>query len=109
MTYEEALEVLETIHEFYPDKFQVTKRKANLLIPQLEEMDFAGVMNKLAAFTAAAPFPPTLSQIAVFPPEENYYLERMKAWEKEADAVSEETKRAFHIKLEQLMEGFSND
>ncbi|MFD2923102.1 hypothetical protein [Halobacillus naozhouensis] len=109
MDHREALEVLETISELYSNKFEITKRVADILIPELMEMDFPGVMKKLSAFAARNVFPPTLSEIAVYPPEKNTTLEKIQQWEQEAASVSAETKQRFLKQLQQLVEGMSRD
>ena len=67
MTLDEAIEVMKTIHAYYPDKYLLTRRKVKMVVPLLEQMDYAGVMKKLMDFYAAAPYPPALSEIAVLP------------------------------------------
>lgn len=70
MNRNEAIDVLETIRDIYP-KFEVSERKANILIPKLQPMDYGLVMEKLSAHVAAHPYPPTIAEIAAFPPEAN--------------------------------------
>ncbi|MRG87620.1 hypothetical protein [Salinibacillus xinjiangensis] len=43
MTYEEAVQILESITELYP-KFTITEQKAQLLIPMLTKMNYRQVM-----------------------------------------------------------------
>ncbi|WP_079528053.1 hypothetical protein [Halobacillus hunanensis] len=109
MDQREALEVLETMSELYPNKIEITERVADMLIPELMEMDFTGVRKKLSAFAARNVFPPTLSEIAVYPPEENTYLDKMRQWEQEAANVTPETKQRFQKQLQQLVEEMSHD
>ncbi|MGP4074819.1 hypothetical protein [Halobacillus sp. K22] len=109
MKSHEAIEILETMQEMYPGKFEVTQRMINTALPQLMQMDFKAVMEKLSRYAFTSPFPPSFADIAVYLPEENAYLEKMKVWEQEAAEVSEETKRHFEEKLEQFMRRFSDD
>ncbi|UOQ94763.1 hypothetical protein MUO14_07470 [Halobacillus shinanisalinarum] len=109
MDHGEALEVLETISELYPNKFEITERVARMLIPQLREMDFSAVMDKLSKFAVRHPFPPTIAEIAVYLPEENKHLIKMREWEKEAASVSEETKHRFRERIHQLVKEMSRD
>ncbi|MBX0358371.1 hypothetical protein [Halobacillus sp. Nhm2S1] len=109
MKREEAIEVLETISELYPQKFDITERVANMLIPKLLEMDYQGVMAKLSDFAVRSPFPPTLGEIAVYEPEENLHLEQMKVWEAEAAEVSDEIRQRFMDKLRSLAEDKSHE
>lgn len=103
MTKEEALNVLDMIDGVYPT-FNLTKKKGDILMPQLEKMDFEGVMKKLNAYIAENRFPPTIAEIAVFPPAENPHLEEMKMWEREAAKVPVEIKERFRKALLKLIE-----
>ncbi|WP_431803303.1 hypothetical protein [Halobacillus andaensis] len=107
MKYEEAAEVLETIEELFPEKFVITERKIAVFIPELMKMDFASVMDKLFGYAARYPFPPTLADIASYPPKPNDYLEKKKQWDEEAAKVPEETKRLFEEKFEALLKKVS--
>lgn len=108
MTHEEALDVLETISELYPH-FELTKKKAQLLLPQLKKMDYKRVIDKLAAYVSTNPFPPTIADIAAYPPSNNDHLEKMKEWQREASKVPIETKRRFQEHIRQLMKEKSHD
>ncbi|WP_082232071.1 hypothetical protein [Halobacillus massiliensis] len=107
MTYEEAVDVLEAMSHLYPGRFEVTKRRAEIFIPQLEKMVYEGVLAKLTDYALDNPFPPTLSDIAVYPPKENEYLARMKQWEEEAAKVPQETKALFQKKFDELVRRLS--
>ncbi|RWZ54563.1 hypothetical protein EQV77_14945 [Halobacillus fulvus] len=109
MNHNQAIEVLETISELYPRKFDITERVAKILIPKLLKMDFDGVIGKLSDYAVSNPFPPTVSDIAVYPPEENRHLERMKEWEEEAAEVSDEVRKLFLKKLNSLAEEKSDE
>ncbi|WP_163971073.1 replicative helicase loader/inhibitor [Oceanobacillus halotolerans] len=102
MKREEAIDILETVKEMYP-KFEVTKRKLNMLIPQLEQMDYRVVMGNLSAYVERNTFAPTIADIAAYPPEENIYLTKIDAWRQEAASVPEETKMRFREELHQLV------
>ncbi|MFD1851400.1 hypothetical protein [Oceanobacillus bengalensis] len=103
MTPKEGLEVLETIAELYP-KFEVTKRKVRILLPQFEQMDFEGVMNNLSNHVATYAYPPTIAEIAAYLPEPNKHLEDLKKWEEEAAKVPKEVKDCFKAELAKLVE-----
>ncbi|GGF17996.1 hypothetical protein GCM10010954_15970 [Halobacillus andaensis] len=103
MNYDQAVVVLQTIRELYPDKFKITKTKAEVIIPQLEKMEFELVKKKLSEYAGKYPFPPTLADIAVYPPRENPHLEKIKKWDQEAEGVSDETKQLLQEKLEELI------
>ncbi|MCA0970828.1 hypothetical protein LCM20_09520 [Halobacillus litoralis] len=109
MNKNEAIEVLETITELYPRKFEITERVAKMLIPKLLEMDYSGVMNKLSDFAVKSPFPPTIAEIAVYEPEANKHLDQMKAWEAEAADVSDEVRSIFLKKLNALAKGKTDE
>lgn len=105
MTEEESFDVLKTIAELYP-RYELTKRKAQILLPQLQKMEYDGVLKKLSAYVAEHPHAPTIAEIAVYPPEENKHLKMMKEWQAEADKVSEETKQQFRLQMQQLLGKF---
>ncbi|MBA2176135.1 hypothetical protein H0266_14660 [Halobacillus locisalis] len=109
MKREQAIDVLETISELYPQKFDITERVANMLIPKLLEMDYQAVLSKLSDFAVRSPFPPTIGEIAVYEPEKNHHLDQMKQWEAEAAEVSDEIRRQFMDKFRSLTEDKSNE
>lgn len=94
MTKEEALEILKSIDEMYP-RFQLTKRKAMLLIPNLMNMDYDGVMKNLSAYVMENPYPPILNEIAAYAEEADHVLAEIEAWQEEAKKVSPEVKERF--------------
>ncbi|MGP4076294.1 hypothetical protein [Halobacillus sp. K22] len=102
MNYEEAVEVLKTIEEVYAGKFPLTKRKVTLWTAELEKMKYDPVMRRLTNHVVKSPFPPTLSEIAVYEVSDNGMAEKMARWKKEAAEVSEETKRLFLEKLDEM-------
>jgi len=108
MNRNEAIDVLETIRDIYP-KFNVTERKAKILLPQLTPMDYGLVMEKLSAYVAANPFPPTIAEIAAYPPEENEYLDRISKWREEAAQVPDGVKQSFHEQMVKLLKEKTND
>ncbi|MGP4060999.1 hypothetical protein [Halobacillus sp. H74] len=103
MKYEEAVDVLETMEELFEGKFTITKRKLTVFVPELEKMEYSPVMDKLYHYASQYPYPPTLADIAVYPPKENDYLEKMRRWDEEAANVPEETKQRFLEKFEELI------
>ncbi|WP_117149116.1 MULTISPECIES: hypothetical protein [Paraliobacillus] len=106
MNANQAFDIIDTIAELYP-KFVITKRKVDILLPQLKQMDYNNVLEKLSAYAAAYPYPPTLAEIAAYPPAPNIYLEQMRQWKKEAAQVPEETKLQFKQLLDTLFKGMS--
>ena len=102
MNHDEAVEVLKTIEEVYGDKFPRMKRKAELWISQLKKMKYDPVMRRLTNHVVKSPFPPTLSEIAVYEVADNGMAEKMARWKKEAAEVPEETKQLFIEKLNEL-------
>ncbi|WP_082232912.1 hypothetical protein [Halobacillus massiliensis] len=103
MKYEQAVQVLETIEELYEGKFMITKRKLAVFVPELENMEFERVMDKVYHYASKFPLPPTLSDIAAYPPKKDDYLEKMRRWDEEAARVPKETKRLFQEKFEELL------
>ncbi|PAV27781.1 hypothetical protein CIL05_20090 [Virgibacillus profundi] len=102
MKKEEALEVLRTINEMYP-RFNLTKRKAKVLVPNLMQMDYQGVMKNLSAYIMEHPYPPMLSEIAAYLDVEDSHLEEMEKWQEEAKKVSPKVKEQFQEQFEQLI------
>src|SRR5699024_1665631 len=103
MTNQEALEVLKTINEMYP-RFNLTKRKAAMLIPNLKPMDYDGVMANLSAYVMDSPYPPLLSEIAAYPDEGESMLEKMEEWQAEAEKVPQEVKDNFRKEMQRLLQ-----
>ncbi|WP_217587489.1 replicative helicase loader/inhibitor [Lentibacillus saliphilus] len=102
MTHEEAVDILEMIAEVYP-KFEMTRKKAALLLPPLKEMDYKGVLDKLSAHVVKHPYAPTIAEIAAYPPERNLHLEEMSRWHAEAAKVSPEVKARFRDAMLELI------
>lgn len=102
MIKKEALEVLQTINEMYP-RFNLTKRKAKVLVPNLIQMDYQGVMKNLSAYVLEHPYPPMLSEIAAYQDIEESHLEEMEKWREEAKNVSPKVKEQFREQFEQFI------
>lgn len=102
MTQDQAVDILETMAELYP-KFELSRKKAQILLPQLRKMDYQGVLDKLSAYVADHPYAPTIAEIAVYLPEENGQLQLMKEWQAEAEKVTEETKSRFRLQMHKLL------
>ena len=104
MTTDEALEILKTINEMYP-KFNLTKRKATILVPSLKQMDYTGVLKNLSAHVMHNLYPPILSEIAAYPQEnkKDSPLTEIEKWEEEAKKVTPEMKQHFQSKFEKLL------
>ncbi|ELK47833.1 hypothetical protein QRD89_18685 [Halobacillus sp. ACCC02827] len=109
MTYEEAVKVLKTIKDFYPDKFQLTENTIAMLVPEIEKMEYVPVMKRLTAYVWENPFPPRLVDIASYPEEVEDQLEEERKWAQEAAAVSMETKRKFEEAMKNLMRKVTQD
>ncbi|RDW17500.1 hypothetical protein CWR48_13320 [Oceanobacillus arenosus] len=103
MLQQEAIEVLKTINEMYP-KFNLTKRKAAMLLPNLKEMDYPGVMRNLSLFIMQSPYPPMLSEIAAYPEVADSHIEEMLKWHEEAEKVPPELKKQLLEAFEKLVE-----
>ncbi|GAE27616.1 hypothetical protein JCM9140_3769 [Halalkalibacter wakoensis JCM 9140] len=103
MTNEEAAEVLLTIHEVYPS-YELTERKMKILVPALLQMDLAGVMKRLNEYIITNPWPPTISDIASYPPQENTVLRKTQEYEKRAsqNPPTKEQIEEFQARLKQL-------
>lgn len=108
MDRKEAIRVLETIKEIYP-RYDISKKKAQMLIPQLQPMDAHGVMEKLTAHVAHHPYPPTIAEIAAYPAKSNTHLEKLQKWRLDAAEVPRELKQRFHKQMTQLVKDKAND
>lgn len=102
MNRQEAIEILETIQEVYP-KFVLSKRKANMLLPVLQEMDYQQVTEKLSHHVATHPYAPTMEEIAAYPAVENNYLQLVRAWREEAASVPADVKMSFYQRMNTLL------
>lgn len=109
MNKSEAKNVLITIYNLYPDKFQLTEPKIEFFLPKLLEMDYELVMNKLNNYAFNNPFPPTLAEIAAYKMVHNEHLMKVQKWDEEAANVPEEIKQQFREQLQKLIEVKAND
>lgn len=103
MKREEVKEVFKLISSVYPS-FEVSSPKIDTWTRLMKGMDFDRVMKKAEEHIAANKFPPTIAEIAAYPPENNDHLHKMRQWEQEAAQVPEETKRKFKIKMQKLIQ-----
>lgn len=102
MNQAEAIHVLETMKEVYP-RYEISKKKARMLIKELVKMDYPQVMKKLAHHVAIHPYPPTVMEISAYLKTENKQLEKLKQWRKQARDVPPELKRTFHQQMLKLI------
>ncbi|WP_106497296.1 replicative helicase loader/inhibitor [Lentibacillus sp. Marseille-P4043] len=102
MNHHEAMDVLETITQLYP-KSELTKKKAQMIIPQFKQMDYQRVMDRLKQHVATSPHPPTVAEIADYPPEKNEALSKIREWQHEASRVPKATKMRFQEQLRKLI------
>jgi len=102
MNRNQALEILQMINEIYP-KFNLTERKVEIMLPELEKMDYERVKTRFSEYMTTSPFPPTLADLAAYAPEENKTLKQMEQWRKEAEKVPAEVKLQFREKMQQLI------
>lgn len=102
MTKDEALEILQNIQEMYPS-FGLTKRKAIILIPNMLEMEYSGVMKNLSTYAMKYPNPPMLDTIAAYPREEDEALKKIKQWNEEAKKVPQHVRDEFAVKFKALL------
>jgi|SRR5690625_2744605 len=102
MNRNQAIEILQMINEIYP-KFNLTERKVEIMLPELEKMDYERVKARFSEYMTTSPFPPTLADIAAYAPPENETLKQMEQWRKEAEQVPAEVKLQFREKMQQLI------
>src|SRR5690625_5782765 len=98
MTNQEALDVLKAINEMYP-RFNLTKRKATLLIPNLKKMDYKGVMKNLSAFVMDNPYPPLLTEITAYPDDEESAHEKREERQEEASQADPKGKERYYKEM----------
>ncbi|MED4126465.1 hypothetical protein P4641_21250 [Halalkalibacterium halodurans] len=103
MTRDQAIEILQMIAELYP-RFELSKAKAQVMLPALERMEYQGVLDRLEQHVAEKPYAPTLAEIAAYPREENQVLDRYQRYAEEArrNPPTDDQKRAFKKQFEAL-------
>lgn len=84
MNREQAMDILERIAGAYSN-FEIYDKRIEVWCDQLEKMPYEPVKHKLKDYTGANNFPPTIADIAVFPPPKNEFLEKVRRWEAEAE------------------------
>ena len=104
MTNAEAAEVLLTIHEVYPT-YDITERKMKILVPALLGMDLSGVMRRLNEYILTNQWPPTISDIASYPVQDNEVLRKTQQFEKNAseNPPTKEQIQEFQARFGQLV------
>lgn len=102
MNQNEAIKVLETIKDVYP-RYDISKKKAGILIKELVFMDYKRVMEKLSKHIASQPYPPTIREIAGYAQRENNALAQLHIWREQAEDVPVHYKRRFHEYISQLI------
>lgn len=104
MNRQQAIHVLELIRDLYP-RYNISKEKAEMLIPALLPMDYERVRENLAVYVATHPYAPTIAEIAANPVEKNESFDQLDAWREEAANVPVEIKQNFQRKMVLLLEG----
>lgn len=102
MDRDEVKELFKLITSVYP-RFEVSAQKVDTWTYLMKKMDFKRVMAKAEQHVMENKFPPTVAEIAAYPPEHNDHLDKMKQWEQEAAKVSEETKHRFKYEMQKLI------
>lgn len=108
MNRKEAIHVLRTIKEVYP-KYDICKRKASMLIQELLPMDYTLVLRRLAKHVATHPYPPTISEIAVYSRKRDNQVEKLAKWREQAQDVPLELRETFHKQMLELIRGQSDE
>lgn len=101
MERSDVIELFRLIKNFYPN-FEVSSEKVDAWHKIMKKMDFDRVVAKLEQHTAEKPFPPTISEIAAYAPEDNKHLEQIQKWREEAAKVSPDVKERFRKEFEKL-------
>ncbi len=102
MNKDEALEILRSLSDLFP-AYSLTKAKAKNLLPVFEKMDYERVKQNLYAYALEHTYPPTIADIAAFPPDKDDYMDKIKEWQKEAAKVTPEQKAAFLEQFQRLV------
>lgn len=102
MNRKEAIHVLETIKDVYP-RYDISKKKAGILIKELVLMDYTRVMEKMSKHVATHPYPPTIREIAGYSEKHNEDLTRLKEWREQVQDVPLDFKQVFHEQMRQLI------
>ena len=84
MNQDEITDIMERIASAYPN-FELYDKRIEVWGEQLKNMPYLPVKHKLDDYMGAEKFPPTIADIAVFPPPKNEFLEKVKQWEAEAE------------------------
>ncbi|MGY0691885.1 hypothetical protein ACW2QC_03720 [Virgibacillus sp. FSP13] len=108
MNHSEAMDILETITQLYP-KSEMPRKKAQIIMSQFKHMDYQRVKDRLAQHVATYHYPPTVAEIAAYPPEKNDTLPKIREWQHEASKVPKATKMRFQEQLRKLIMEKSND
>ncbi|WHY88167.1 replicative helicase loader/inhibitor [Neobacillus novalis] len=98
MEREEVYQVLEKIESAY-QQFKISDETVIMWTKACRGMDFNLVMQKLIAFIAKSPFPPTIAEIAAFGVKRNDFLDKVKQWEQEGRDRIERDRRNSSRKL----------
>lgn len=102
MNKQEASYVLKMIKDLYPT-FHLSQTKGAMLMRELLPMDYEGVMKNVMKHVANHPYPPTIVEIAAYPKQQTNETDKLDAWRKQAQDVSQEMKEQFFQKMYQLL------
>lgn len=102
MNEQEAILVLETIKDVYP-RYDISRKKATILIKELLLMDYDRVMKKMGNHVATHPYPPTIKEIAAYLEQDNEERNKLEAWRQQAKDVPFSFKQTFHKQMQQLI------
>lgn len=80
MSKQELLEIMVAITNFY-EKFRVTEEKIEQWYPYMKEIEANDVKKKLRQYAIQNKFPPTISDLLVFAPPKNEFINKVKSWE----------------------------
>lgn len=106
MTRDEAVDIIDTIIDLYPQfESEWTKRKSEIWVSGLMKMDFAKVMHNLEKHVAESRFPPKLAEIAGYPREDSQTLARIQAYEEKAkeNPPTTEQRQVLQERLDRLL------
>lgn len=84
MTKKEVLELFRLLKSIYP-QFEVDQFKIDTWARLLEGQNFEKVMRKADKHVIEHKFPPAIAELIEFVSPENEFLEKQKAWRREAE------------------------
>lgn len=87
MSKHELLEIMITVTQFF-EKFNFTEEKIEEWYPYMKDLNADDVKEKLALYVKKNKYPPTLSDLLIFTPPKNEFINKVKKWEERSHWTS---------------------